>query len=116
MKTIQLKVFNEKVDNSQIVITTYGVLRNAATQPPPNGWEIEDMRKRMRILDKLDKFEEKYSYTGILLNAPEGYLEKTDSLDLEDSEFDNLKAAFLSMKWAFLSKAILEINDQIVAL
>ncbi len=116
MKSIPLKVYSVPVGTSEIIVTTYSLLDSAVKQPPQGGWQIEDMRKSMRVLGKMDEFEKKFEYNGASDRAPEGYLDTAATLELEDADFDTVKKAWDRMRWNILSQAILDTDDAIKSL
>jgi|307.fasta_scaffold00843_12 hypothetical protein len=59
------------------------------------GAEIEEIRKGIRVLDALDK-------------AKDGVIE------LEDADWEHLKAKTQAMQWAFVDKRILQFIDDIM--
>lgn len=111
MKSIKLKAIEENLGNGKIIVTTYDLLRSAVNNnPEQGGFSVDEMVKRLRILEKIDEHKETFSYTG---DMPDGFLNRESSLDLEDSDFEKLKELFLRMRWGILSKSIVELSKEI---
>ena len=72
------------------------LLKNALNSAPKEGFVPEEMRKRLKVLDKLET--------------------AGTSVDLEDAEAETLKSAMADMKWALLNKDILDLCDAVKAL
>lgn len=78
-------------------VKSLDVFRAALEAPPVNGGlNIEEIRKRLRVLDVLDKCD-------------------GESLILEDADFDTLRVAFDQVKWLKVSKEIVRVADSLTA-
>ncbi|MCK5607124.1 hypothetical protein KAR91_34895 [Candidatus Pacearchaeota archaeon] len=64
--------------------------------PPQGGYDAEEMRKRIKVMDILDK--------------------GGDSLEFEDADFECVKQCVKNMRWASIHKGILEFIDYISGL
>lgn len=92
MKSLALKTF--KIGDQEV---TYKVLlQNCLNQVPQAGFTPEEMRKRIKVLDVLEKAE--------------------GTLELEDADSEVLKACVKEMKWALLNKDVLALCDEVSAL
>ena len=65
----------------------------ALNTPPQGGWTTDEMRKRIKVLTKLDKQE---------LEA---------KIELEDAEFDTIHDCTKVLKWQFMHKDIVAFED-----
>jgi len=72
------------------------VLREVVRRPldPRAGISIDEMRQSLRVLDALD--------------AANG------TLDLEDADYDHLKAKLLGMQWNVVDRRILQLVDDVI--
>ncbi len=115
MRTIALKVYKHTAQDANgivdVVITTFYLLKTAINNPPQGGWDVDEMRKRMRALGTLDKYEETFNFNGMVKDAPEGYMERSEALEIEDADFETFKTALKAMRWSILSQGIIETYD-----
>lgn len=65
-------------------------------QDPTKGAEVEEIRKGIRVFDAIDKVGDNHV------------------LELEDADYDHLKAKTMAMQWAFVDKRILTLIDDIL--
>ncbi|OGC68305.1 hypothetical protein A2415_04450 [candidate division WWE3 bacterium RIFOXYC1_FULL_39_7] len=70
--------------------------RTALNNTPQSGFSIDEMRKRMRILDILDK--EKLGF---------------EEMDLNNEDIKILKSSVSSMKWGVIHKDIIAFCDAV---
>lgn len=92
MKTIENKNSNIPGD-----LKTYSdLIMFCVKNPPQGGFDIADMRKRMKVMDVIEKGGE--------------------SLEFEDAEFECVKQCVKNMRWPFLHKEVMEFVDYISAL
>ena len=85
-----------KIENKEIEIkgskTDYKDLLKACNdQTPERGFSVTEMKNRLRISDALDK----------------------ENIELEDSDFTNLKSLVNSMSWAVADKALVDFVEYI---
>ena len=109
MKSIELKIAKEVQEGQDQYVSTYAILRAVINNPSEGGINVEEMLVRLRLLDKLDKFKETFEATA----APEELLQKTATLELEDSEFNKLRDLYKNMKFLVVSKFLVEISEQL---
>ncbi len=64
--------------------------------PPQGGYDVEEMRKRIKVMDTLDKGGK--------------------TLEFEDADFECVKQCVKNMRWASIHKEILEFVDYISGL
>jgi hypothetical protein len=115
MKSIELKVAKELLPGKNglqdTILTTYDLLKSAINNPSQGGFSVDEMVKRLRLLNKVD--EQK----GLFDIKPEDFndsmLERTATLELEDSDFAKLKELFKEMKWGVVSKTIVELSKEL---
>jgi hypothetical protein len=111
MKSIELKVCKEPIQGRDTFLTTYDLLKSAINNPSQNGFSVDEMMKRLRLLDKVDEFK------GLFDIKPDDFndsmLERTAQLELEDSDFSKLKELFNEMKWGVVSKTIVELSKEL---
>lgn len=109
MKSIKLKAAEDQIGGAKIIFTTYELLRTAVNNTPEQGgFSVDEMMKRLRILDKLDEYKD--AFTG---NDKDKILESEAVLELEDSDFEKLKTLFAQVKWGVISKFIVDLSQEI---
>jgi hypothetical protein len=109
MKSIELKIVKETQEGQDQYVSTYAILRAVINNPTEGGINVEEMLVRLRLLDKLDKFKELFEATAPV----EELLQKTATLELEDSEFNKLRDLYKNMKFLVVSKFLVEISEQL---
>lgn len=110
MKTVNLKIQKELIGEKQMIFSDYELLRICVNeQKPEGGFNVEEMIKRMRILNKLD--EVKHLFSKNYENDDESYKEVNASIQLEDSDYELLRNLVLSMKWNVVSNSIIELYN-----
>jgi len=93
MKSLELK----KVTLGSADEITYGkIVADVLNTPPQGGFDAQQMRLRLKILDKLEKAD------GVLL--------------LEDTEAKELQSATKIMKWIRLHSDIMQFVDDVEAM
>jgi len=112
MKTIKLKVYKENIQGKDMFLTTYDLLKSAVNQPTQEGFSVEDMKKRIRLLSVLDKHKSMFEIAEKDFNDDKLNLEA--DLEIEDADYEILKGLFKEMKWGAVSQSILEIHDSLV--
>jgi hypothetical protein len=110
MKSIDLKVGKEEINGRQTVLTTYDLLRISVNNGEQGGFNVDEMMKRLRILEALDKHKDMFSLKE---GAEESYLNNSETLHLEDSDFQKLKELFNQTKWSVVSKFIVDLHKEI---
>jgi hypothetical protein len=110
MKSIELKVSKETINGRETFLTTYDLLKSAINNPTQGGFNVDEMVKRLRLLNKVDEHKEMFEI------KPEDFkdemLENKATLDLEDADFAKLKELFKEMKWAVVSNTIVELHNE----
>ena len=92
LKKVKMAVNNGSGDKAEFEYKQF--VDSAIRQPPKDGFtDIEDMRKRTKILDKLDK--------------------ANGSLELEDAEANTLQECVKTMKWTILDASIVQFVDDV---
>jgi len=97
VKTFEIKGTEIKVENDETLNYAF-FLRSALRNAPQGGMDIETMRKRMPILDKLDD------------------IEVGEKIELTIGEVNTLKDCVKRMQWGFVHKDIITFSDHIEAL
>lgn len=100
MKTfINTKTGITKTDDrgNKVNIGFAGIANMALNSPPQGGWSTDEMRKRIKVMDKLE-------------NAEIG-----DSIELEDAEFEKILECS-QIKWKFFHKDIIAFEDYLLKL
>lgn len=94
MKTIKLKSLPQEggpdFEYAQIIRQVVNLV-----DPQKGGLSVEDMKKRLRIIDALDKAK--------------------TSLDLEDADYDTLAGLVSGFRWAIVSPLIVEFCEDVAA-
>lgn len=95
MKKILLRALTDP-QVPELEVRTVDVIRQVIRTPldKQRGADIEEIRRGIRILDAVDKAD------GVL--------------ELEDADWEHLKAKTLSMTWAVVDKRLLRIVDDVV--
>lgn len=112
MKTIKLKVYKENIQGRDMFLTTYDLLKSAVNQPSQQGFSVDDMKKRLRLLNVLDVHKSTFEIAEKDFNDEKLNLEA--DLQIEDADYEILKGLFKEMKWGVVSQSILEIHDSLV--
>lgn len=90
MKTIkneETEITNEKKQK----LTYFELAEGCINVPPQNGFDIQEMNKRLRVIEKL----------------------KGKETQMEDADFEKLKECVVNMKWGFLHKDIMKFINYI---
>jgi len=111
MKTIQLNIRKEKLNGQDVFFNTYELLKTAINNPVQGGFDVDEMIKRLRLLEKLDAHKE--IFTKEYLPSEEGYLLVNETFELEDADFDKLKELFKNCKWGVVSQTIVDLAGQL---
>lgn len=110
MKSIELKVAKENISGRDTFLTTYDLLKSVINNPTQGGLNVDEMIKRLRLLNELDKHESIFIFKEGELN--DELLENKATLELEDADFTKLGELFKEMKWGVVSKTIIELSKQ----
>ena len=110
MKSIKLKVAKESIQGRDTFLTTYDLLKSAINNPSKEGFSVDEMMKRMRLLEKVDAHKDLFDIKPEQFN--DSMLEREVELQLEDSDFSKLKELFNEMKWGVVSKTIVELSKE----
>ena len=110
MKSIELKVAKENIGGRDTFLTTYDLLKSAINNPTQGGFNVDEMIKRLRLLNEVDKHKDLFEITDGKFD--DAMLEKKATLELEDADFTKLKELFKEMKWGVVSKTIIEIHNE----
>jgi transcriptional regulator len=109
MKSIELKVAKENIGGRETFLTTYDLLKSAINNPSKEGFSVDEMIKRLRVLNELDKHKSTFEIEEGKFD--DSMLEKKATLELEDADYTKLKELFKEMKWGVVSKTIIEIHN-----
>lgn len=85
MKTIDIKKINDKE-------STLDLIKISLNNPPREGFELKEMRARLRIDIAIDKIKE-------------------NKLELEDADFEVLKRCVQNMRWVSRDKKLIEFLE-----
>ena len=110
MKSIELKVAKENIGGRDTFLTTYDLLKSAINNPTQGGFNVDEMIKRLRLLNEVDKHKDLFEITDGKFD--DAILERKATLELEDADFAKLKELFKEMKWGVVSKTIIEIHNE----
>jgi hypothetical protein len=111
MKSIELRVSKEFIGGRDQLLNTYDLLKSVINNPSQSGFSVDEMMKRLRLLDKLD--EHKNLFDIKIEDFNDSMLERKATLELEDSDFNKLKELFKEMKWGALSKTIVDLSKEL---
>lgn len=101
MKTITLEL-PKRVINPQIKpgsLSGFELIKIALNQQPQGGLSTSEIRKRLKVFDKLESVKSLFEINGIA------------ELALEDAEFETLKSCYKETTWAIAEPAITEFED-----
>ena len=110
MKSIELKVTKENVQGRDTFFTTFDLLKTAINNPQ-EGFNVDEMVKRLRLLNKVDEYKELFDIKPE--NFTDADLEKKATLELEDADFTKLKELFSNVKWGVVSQTIVDIHTDL---
>jgi hypothetical protein len=114
MKSINLRVTKENIQDRDTFFTTYDLLKVAINNPQEGGFTVDEMMKRVRLLNKLEEYQSMFKVEEGKFD--DSYLEKSDVLELEDADFLKLKELFRQVKWGVVSKTIIDLHNEIDSL
>lgn len=77
-------------------LTTLDLIRSVLNERPQEGFSVDEMRKRFKVLDKVDEL----------------HVDST-VLELSEGEFQVLSQLTKNYKWGMLDKFILEFADSL---
>lgn len=110
MKSIELKVAKENIGGRDTFLTTYDLLKSAINSTTKEGFNVDEMTKRLRLLNEVDKHKDLFEITDGKFD--DVMLERKATLELEDADYTKLKELFKEMKWGVVSKTIIEIHNE----
>ena len=111
MKSLELVVAKENIAGRDTFLTTYDLLKTAINNPTKEGFSVDEMVKRLRLLEKIDAHKSLFDISEGKFE--DSMLDKKATLELEDADFAKLKELFKEMKWGVISKTIIDINTQL---
>lgn len=101
MKTILLRKFTDVKPSGQetpgVELTSIQLIKNCVNQPTQGGLDIEEMKKRIRVLNELDKL------SG----------EETE-LTIEDADHQTIVTCAKNMRYAFPNQAFIQFDEDIL--
>lgn len=107
MKKIQIKKTTEKLlingSLTDVEISTLELIKTAVNYNPPGsgGFSVQEMSSRFRILDAVEEFEKNENP------------ESSDTLLLEDADYENLKMYVTNTRWGVISKTIIDFVENL---
>lgn len=93
---IPIKVHETLKANKDRHLSTLDLIRSVLEQRPQDGFSVDEMRKRIKILDKLE-------------DSGEG----SSVIEFDDQEFALISQLAKSFKWGMLDKFIVEFADSL---
>lgn len=111
MKTIELRIAKENVNGKEFAFSTYELLLMIINNTPQGGMGIDEIMKRLRLLEKLDAHKEQFGIEGIEVN--EEMVSRVANLKLEDSDYTKIVELAKQMKWNIVSKFIIDTYKQL---
>ena len=99
LKTVTLQVGDQagELNYKTQIMTILGTPSNRQT-----GADYEEMRKSIRLLDLLDK-------------VPTPTTDKTESLELEDADFEYLKARIKEARYLLINREVMTFIEDVTA-
>ena len=110
MKSLELVVAKENIAGRDTFLTTYDLLKTAINSPTKEGFNVDEMVKRLRLLEKVEAHKSLFDLGD---KFEDSMLDKKATLELEDADFAKLKELFKEMKWGVISKTIIDIHNQL---
>jgi hypothetical protein len=100
MKIIKLSKGKETIslgaqNDVDLEYSTVDYIKAVINNRPQDGFSVEEIRKRFRVIDTVEKLEE-----------------GAEELQLEDQDFEVLKQCVNQFKWGVMANSILEFADQ----
>lgn len=89
MKSVPNKVFATEPK----LVTTATLLKDALEAMPPNGFDLNTIRARLRLVEAIEKME-------------------GETLKIEDADFSSAVQAVQQVKWVRLEKYLLQFAEQ----
>jgi len=114
MKSINLIVTKENIQGRDTFFTTYDLLKAVINNPQEGGFTVEEMMNRVRLLNKVEEFKNKFFIDNGTFGDSD--LLKEDVLQLEDADFVKLKELFKKMKWGIVSSTIINLHNELESL
>lgn len=111
MKSVELKVGKEEINGKPTFFTTWDILKMSVNNPEQGGFNVEEMMKRLRLLEKLDEHKDTFFIKEG--EFTDDKLELKTTLELEDSDYEKLKNLFSQVKWGVVSKFIVDLNKEL---
>lgn len=118
MKSVKLIVTKEKVRGINTLIPSTNFIRDAVNQPAAQsgGFNVEEMQKRIRILNAVEKVEKEF-FTfkdgGLDEEEVQGILSIEATLELEDADMKNLNEIMKSARFAIVCQHVIDLIDRI---
>ena len=110
MKTVNLKVIKENIAGRDTFLTTYDLLKMVINNPKEGVFKVDEMIKRLRLLEKLDAHKEAFTIKDV---DYENSLDVTAELSLEDADYNELKSLLKEMKWGVISQAVVDLTNEV---
>jgi hypothetical protein len=111
MKTITLKFGKENINGRETFFSTMDLLKMAILNvPSQSGLGIDEIYKRLRLLDILNKHSEFDIFDNNLDNT---HLLMKKDIEIEDSDFNKLKELYNEVKWMVVSKFIVDLYEDL---
>jgi len=116
MKTVKLTIAKEYVAQAggEVILSTYELLKMVINYPKEGGYKVEEMMERLRVLNIVEtkknafKIDEKKK----IEDYPKEFFDTTESIKLEDADYDKLKEWVKNMKWGIMANFIVKFHDQ----
>lgn len=111
MKSIELGIYKESINGQQLFFSEYELLKMAINfRPKEQGFDVDEMMKRLRILGELDKQAKELDIKdGDFVDS---MLELKATLNLEDADYDKLKSLVKVCQWGVVSQTIIDLYQK----
>jgi hypothetical protein len=93
---IPIKVHEKMKADKDRNLSTLDLIKSVLEQRPPDGFTVDEMRKRIKILDKIEA-------------SGEG----STVIEFDDQEFALISQLTKTFKWGLLDKFIIEFADSL---
>ena len=95
-----------------IVLTTIELLRDVINQPPPNGFDTEEMIFRLKMRGIIDNALPKFKYdkTADASTLDEAFFNTTLVIEIEDSDYTKISSLVAIHRWAIPAQFLIDFN------
>ncbi len=116
-RKIVLKMVKEDNDlvGKPIILTTFGLLKEAINNRPEKGFTIEEMQMRLDVMKKLNAYKDIFHIDAMstMKDWTEEKLAVTAELELEKEEYKQVQAWVRVMPWGIISEFVIDFVNSL---